>query len=84
MKNGMAKRVPVSVFVLQNRAGKGVICHKSGNIVAACPVNDDSMILIVGNTSTICVSALDITKGSRSTQGVMVIKNNEIIGVTRI
>lgn len=83
-ENGMAKRVPVTDFVIQNRAGKGLICHKAGSVVAACPVNDDNMILVVGDTSTICVSAADVTEGSRSAQGVMVIKGNNIIGVARI
>lgn len=82
--NGMAKRVPVTDFVIQNRAGKGLICHKAGNVVAACPVNEDNMILVVGDTSTICVSAADVTEGSRSAQGVMTIKGNNIIGVARI
>lgn len=84
MENGMAKRVPVSEFVLQNRAGKGIICHKGGNIVAACPVNDDSMILVVGNLTSICISASDVAECSRISQGVMVIKENSIIGVARI
>lgn len=82
--NGMAKRVPVTDFVIQNRAGKGLICHKAGNVVAACPVNEDNMILVVGDASTICVSAADVTEGSRSAQGVMTIKGNNIIGVARI
>lgn len=84
MENGTAKRVPISEFVLQNRAGKGIICHKGGNIVAACPVNDDSMILIVGNLTSICISASDVAECSRISQGVMVIKENSIIGVARI
>ena len=82
--NGMAKRVPVTDFVIQNRAGKGLICHKAGNVVAACPVNEDNMILVVGDTSTICVSAADVTEGSRSAQGVMTIKGNNIVGIARI
>ena len=84
MENGTAKRVPISEFVLQNRAGKGIICHKGGNIVAACPVNDDNMILIVGNLTSICISASDVAECSRISQGVMVIKENSIIGVARI
>ena len=83
-KNGTAKRVPLSEFILQNRAGKGLICHKSGDVVAACPVNDDHMMLIVGDITSICISASDVTEGSRATQGVMVIKGSNIIGVARI
>lgn len=83
-KNGVAKRVPVSEFVLQNRAGKGLICHKPGDVVAACPVNDDHMMLVVGDVTSICISASDVTEGSRATQGVMVIKGSNIFGVARI
>lgn len=83
-QNGMAKRVPLTEFVLQNRAGKGLICHKSGDVVAACPVNDDHMMLVVGDVTSICISASDVTEGSRATQGVMVIKGSNILGVARI
>ena len=83
-KNGVAKRVPVSEFVLQNRAGKGLICHKPGDVVAACPANDDHMMLVVGDVTSICITASDVTTGSRSTQGVMVIKGSNIVGIARI
>ena len=83
-ENGMAKRVAVNDFVLQNRAGKGLICHKPGEVVAACPVNDDHMMLVVGNMNSICINASDVALGSRGAQGVIVIKNNNIIGVARI
>lgn len=83
-QNGVAKRVPLSEFVLQNRAGKGLICHKPGDVVAACPVNDDHMMLVVGDVTSICISASDVTEGSRATQGVMVIKGSNILGVARI
>lgn len=83
-QNGVAKRVPLTEFVLQNRAGKGLICHKPGDVVAACPVNDDHMMLVVGDVTSICISASDVTEGSRATQGVMVIKGSNILGVARI
>lgn len=83
-QNGVAKRVPLSEFVLQNRAGKGLICHKPGDVVAACPVNDDHMMLVVGDVTSICISASDVTEGSRATQGVMVIKGSNIVGIARI
>ena len=42
------------------------------------------MMLIVGDITSICISASDVTEGSRATQGVMVIKGSNIIGVARI
>ena len=83
-KNGMAKRVPITDFILQNRAGKGLICHKNGEVVAACPVNEDHMMLIVGDSTSICIAASDVSVGSRTTQGVMAIKDNNIIGIARV
>ena len=84
MKNGTAKKVPIGDFVCQNRAGKGLICHKAGDVIAACPVNNDNMILIVGETTSICISASEITEGSRATQGVIAIKGNNVLKVVRI
>lgn len=83
-QNGVAKRVPLTEFALQNRAGKGLICHKPGNVIAACPVNDDHMMLVVGDVTSICISSADVTVGSRATQGVMVIKGSNIVGIARI
>lgn len=83
-KNGLAKRIPIKDFVTQNRAGKGLICYKGNEIACACPVNEDNMMLVVGNKSSICINVSDVSVGSRTTQGVLVIKDNEIIGVARI
>ena len=83
-KNGSAKRIPVAEFVLQNRAGKGVICHKPGDVVAVCPVNEEHMILVIGDITSICIASSDIASGSRSAQGVMAIKGSNIVGITRI
>ena len=83
-ENGIAKRVPVGEFIFQNRAGKGVICHKPGNVVAACPVNDDHLLLIIGDKNSICINATDLTSGSRAAAGVVTIKSTGITGIARI
>ena len=83
-KMGLAKRIPVKEFVLQNRAGKGLICYKNIEVAKACPVNEDHMILVVGNKTSICINVTDVSIGSRASQGVLAIKDNEIIGVARI
>lgn len=83
-KNGLAKRVPITDFLIQNRAGKGLICYKGGEIAAACPVNDEHLMLIVGNTASICIDASEVSVGSRASQGVLVIKDNNIMKVARI
>ena len=83
-ENGFAKRVPVGEFIFQHRAGKGLICHKPGNVVAACPVNDDHLLLIIGDKSSICINATDLTSGSRTATGVVAIKSTGITGIARI
>ena len=83
-ENGIAKRVPIGEFIFQNRAGKGIICHKPGNVIAACPVNEDHMILVIGDKSSICINAIDITSGSRAASGVVAIRGNKVIGIARI
>ena len=83
-RNGMAKRVPISEFICQTRGGKGIICHKPGDVVATCPANEEDMILVVGDQSSICISTKEITSGSRATQGVIAIKSNNVIGIARI
>ena len=83
-KMGLAKRIPVKEFILQNRAGKGLICYKNIEVAKACPVNEDNMILVVGNKTSICINVTDVSVGSRASQGVLAIKDNEIIGVARI
>lgn len=83
-KNGMTKRVPIGDFMCQNRAGKGLICHKPGDVVAACPVNEDDMMLVVGDKTSICISVKEVPSGSRAAQGVIAIKGNNVIGIARI
>jgi hypothetical protein len=61
-----------------------VICHKPGNVVAACPVNDDHLLLIIGDKSSICISATDLTSGSRAAAGVVAIKSTNVTGIARI
>lgn len=83
-KSGLAKRVPISEFIIQNRAGKGIMCYKNNEVVAACPVEDDTSILVIGNISTICIESSTISAGTRASQGVMVIKDNTVNGITKI
>lgn len=83
-KTGLMKKVATSDFMIQNRAGKGIVCYKDQEIVAACPIKPTSLILVVGNMSTICIDPSTLSISSRSGQGVMAIKDNNIIAVARI
>ena len=81
--NGVAKKFASSELPLQKRSGKGLICHKS-EIAAAALVSDEDNLLICGDTNSICIAAKDITSGTRSAVGTIVIKDNNIISVSKV
>lgn len=82
-KNGLAKKFASSELPLQKRSGKGLICHKS-EIAAAALVSDEDNLLICGDISSICIAAKDITVGARPALGTIVIKDNNIISVSKV
>ena len=88
MTNGVGKKVLLNDFPMQGRGGKGTMISKSdsglGDIVGAAMVSDEDNILIVGNKSSICISAKDIPLISKTGQGNILIKNNRIVSITKI
>lgn len=83
---GKGKRVLVSDFPVQGRAGKGVAIKKSEDafIVQAALVNDDSNIVIGGVPNSITISAKDLSIASRTSIGVILIKNSQVNKITVI
>ena len=81
--NGMAKKFASSELPIQKRAGKGLICSKT-ELAAAALISDEDNLLICGDTNSICISAKDITIGSRPALGTIVIKDNNIISVSKV
>ena len=85
--DGTGKRVMVSEFTKQNRAGKGLKCNHSGKIVTGASIPSDKSVgslLLCGNTGSICVSIDDITLGSRTSTTVKLIKDNNLISAVRV
>ena len=79
-QNGYGKRSDIAEYSLQGRAGKGVkagnLTDKTGNIVnlkLVDPENDD-IIIIADNGVTIRIHADEVSKMSRATQGVKVMR----------
>lgn len=70
-------------FPIQSRGGKGIICHKDG-ISSAALVNNSDNLLIVGDKSSICISAKEINTLNRGSVGSKIIKGNKIISITKI
>jgi DNA gyrase subunit A len=81
---GLGKRVKVSEFPIQGRGGVGVYAANESSIAGACMVDDTDNILVLGNNSSICVSATEIPKLSRASTGNQVIKNSKINSVSKV
>ena len=85
---GIGKRVQIKEFPVQCRDGKGTICYKpsktTGVLVSSCLVENKDSVLIIGDSSTICISASDIPTLGKLSAGNILIKNNSIISVAKI
>ena len=81
-ENGFGKRSSIEDYRLQSRAGKGikagVFNEKTGKLVALKQVSEaDDLMIITVNGTIIRVSATDISKIGRDTQGVRVMRIND-------
>ena len=82
-QNGLSKKFELSELPIQKRAGKGLMCYKptdsTGLVAAASLVSDEDNVLIIGDKSSICISATDIPNLGRASIGNQVIKNSKIL-----
>lgn len=83
-EDGTAKRVPLKDFTIQGRGGKGLKVSKSGKVVDGLLIAENDTVLVTSKTSSICISANDVSVGSRASQGVIVIKGNNVLKAIRI
>jgi DNA gyrase/topoisomerase IV subunit A len=85
ISTGMGKKIPLSELPVQKRAGKGLICYKgAGNIAAGCLVSDEDDILVCGDSNSLCISAKEIPELTRQAVGNQLIKNSNIISVSKV
>ena len=86
--NGVGKKTSLNEFPLQARGGKGTYVYKptdsTGELIGAEMVSDEDNILIIGNYSTICISAKDIPLIGKAGVGNVLIKNNIINSILKI
>jgi DNA gyrase subunit A len=85
--NGLGKRVNLIEFVKQKRGGRGIVAMKfngDATLVGGSLVNDNDNLLVLGDKSTICVEAKDISVLSRTSVGVQVLKGSGIKTVTKV
>ena len=82
---GLSKKIDLSELPLQKRAGKGLICYKTtdmtGKVAAATLVEDSDSVLIIGDKTSICISASDISRLGRPSIGNQTIKNSKILSL---
>ena len=82
--NGLGKKVELKEFTLQNRGGKGISCYKD-TISGAELVDDDDLILISGNKTSIVIKVSDFPLLNRTSMGNIMLKDNEqIISTSKI
>jgi len=85
---GYGKKIALTDIPLQKRSGKGVIGYKdntiSGHATAAQLINNEDTILLVGDKTSICLSAKDVPDTGRIAMGNMVLKNNKILSVSKV
>jgi DNA gyrase subunit A len=87
-KSGLGKKINLSELPIQSKGGKGLQCYKpttsSGLAAAAALINDEDNILILGDKNSICISATEIPLMSRPSLGNQVIKNSNILSVSKV
>lgn len=87
-ENGLGKKILPKEAVTQKRAGKGLICYKTtdatGPVRAAALVSDEDTVLLVGDKTSICISATDIPAMGRASIGNQMIKNGKVIAVSKV
>jgi DNA gyrase subunit A len=86
--SGLSKKFSLNELPNQKRAGKGLACYKptdaTGPVSAATLISDEDNILVLGNISSICISAKDIPSLGRASIGNQVIKNSKVLSVSKV
>lgn len=84
-RHGMGRRFELKTLPAQTRNTRGNICAKNEEIVAACMVSDDDMVLVCGNKNSLCIKANEICKVVNKTSvGTIIIKDNQIVSATKV
>ena len=85
--NGIGKKIKLSELPNQKRAGKGLAVAKldEGNYLSAATlISPDDTVLIVGNLTSVCISAKDIPSLGRASSGNQLIKGSQIKSVSKV
>ena len=85
-EGGYGKRTPIEEFHTQNRGGKGLKCYKimdkTGVVVGAKAVNEDSELMMITNEGIIIrISCENISVLKRITSGVKLMNVDKEAGI---
>lgn len=91
-ENGFGKRTPFTEYSVQGRGGKGIITYKvtnkTGKIVGVKTVKDDDEIMLINSNGIIIrLEIKGISRTSRNTMGVTLMKtqgDEKIVSVAKI
>ena len=83
-EDGLGKKIEVSDFPIQGRAGKGVQLAKDKILAGAVGISNEDNLLISTRTKGICISAADIPILGRQAAGNKLIKEGKIISIGKI
>jgi DNA gyrase subunit A len=84
-EHGFGKKLAPTEMMTQKRGGKGIICFKgTDKLAAAALVSDGDMVLICGDRSSICIDAKEIPQLGRATTGNQMLKDNKILSVSKV
>ena len=87
LNTGIGKKIKLTELPNQKRGGKGLAITKlsdSDKVAAAALISDEDNILIVGNLTSVCISAKDVPSLGRASLGNQMIKGNQIKSVSKI
>lgn len=85
-KDGFGKRVSLADFNKTARTGKGVIIYKpeEHQIAGAAMVNNEDKVLISGSPCSICIDMKNINIIGRTATGVSIIKDSEVVSISKV
>lgn len=79
----MSKKLKLTEIMPQKRGGRGYSVAKSP-LAAASLVSQTDSVLVIGDKTSICISAEEIPEVGRTANGTQIIKNNKILTVSKV
>lgn len=81
---GLGKKIALTDLPCQGRAGKGLIVYKDSTVVGGALVQDEDMVLVAGDKTSICILGKDIPLCGRAAMGNAMIKQSNIVSISKV